>query len=107
MADRPRLRTPFDEPPVTEAPAPETPAPPTPPKGRLRFDIGALFGMTFILAFAAAAYRGMMREGDGHAFYVVFALVVPFFALAIASILHRLKRPRSPRTTKSEDGPWD
>lgn len=103
MADRPRLKSPLDDPP---SPAPVGEKPPEPEGKRFRFSIAWMLGLTLLVAFAAAGFGAMNRGGRAHAFYVIYALVTPFLALAVASVITAVKRLRRRRPPQRESDPW-
>lgn len=110
MADRPRLKTPFDPP----APKPESPAPAhAPPRerpGRFRFGTRAFFGFSFLVAFACAGYGGMTASTDAKAYWVVFSLVAPLAAVMIAWAAHKLSKrffPPVDRRRVEDSSPFD
>lgn len=105
MADRPRLKTPFDEDPPDPAAGPTTP--PAARRGRRwRFGLGAIFGAMFLVAFAAAGFGAVMKGGRQHPYYVVFAMLAPFLALGFAALAQGLRRRVKRDPTESRD-PWD
>ncbi|TWT78062.1 hypothetical protein Pla123a_08510 [Posidoniimonas polymericola] len=111
MADRPRLKTPFDTPakpprPVAEAADPATPALPGPRRSRFRFTTRTFFALTFVLGFAAAGFNAVSAAGERKAYYVFFSLMAPVVAVIIAGAAHRLmRRFRQPPTDGR--GPFD
>lgn len=108
MADRPRLKTPFDPPESNSTSPAGLPIPPEKRAARgMRFGTKSLFGITFLVAFAAAGYGGVTQGGDSHGFYVIFAIMVPCFALGIASIFHYLNRWRKRKPEPTEQSPWE
>lgn len=109
MADRPRLKTPFDTPtpPERAAAAREAESAPAQPRRRFRFSTRTFFGLTFVLGFATAGFNAVSASGGKKVYYVFFSLAAPIVALVIAATVHQLLRRLNKPKPADDRGPFE